>query len=121
MRVDFCSGCGKLVGTDHPFGLCHDCEIAWNERARKKAAWFNTPTRRRVLIRSLQTLAVISGIVASECAYWILQPAISRMNNHPFITAISFVAGVAAFVAWRRARAMKCEILTATPALREDA
>lgn len=110
MRVDLCSGCRRIEATNN-FGLCHDCEIAWDERARKEAAWSNTPKARRFLIRFLQTFAVICAIAATECAYWLLEPTFYRMRVHPYITD-AFVAGIiVAFAAWFKARNMKREII----------
>jgi hypothetical protein len=122
MRVDACSGCGRLEATNH-FGLCHDCALSWNERPRKEAAWSNTPKPRRFLIRSLQTVAVIAAIAATECAYWFLEPAFYRMNRHPYITCAFIAVIVLAVFAWFKAHTMKREILdraTSTESLDDD-
>jgi hypothetical protein len=113
MRVDPCSGCGRLEVTNQ-FGLCRACELSWDERARKEAAWRNTPKSRRFLIRFLQTFAVISAIAATECAYWFLEPTFYRMGEHPLITCALIVAAVIAVFAWINARNMRREILQRT-------
>jgi hypothetical protein len=109
MRTDFCSGCGKLITTDNPMGLCPACDLRWRERARKEAAWDNAPKGRKLLIRSLQTLAVISVFIALECAYWIL--ALHRRAYNPLAAILLIVTGLIAVVAWRKAREIKRSIL----------
>jgi hypothetical protein len=110
MRVDPCSGCGRLEATNN-FGLCRACELQWDEQARKEAAWRSTPKPRRFLIRFLQTLAVISAIAATECAYWLLEPTFYRMGRHPFVTCAFIAVLVLAAFAWFKARNMKRDIL----------
>lgn len=90
-------------------GLCPACDLRSRERLRKEVAWDNAPRSRKLLIRFLQTLAVISAFIALECAYWIL--VLRRFAHNPLVIVFLLVAGVIAFVAWRKARDMKRDII----------
>ena len=82
-----------------------DPQLASNE-----SAWENAPTSRKLIIRGLQVFAVISGLISLVCAYWVLEPALQRVEHNPLVVGSVFVAGVIAVNSWLKARDMKYDI-----------
>jgi len=121
MRVDHCLRCHSREVATNRFGLCRDCQLKWTQPDAeanyrdflmrcKVDAWNNAPRFRRFLFRFLQTLAVISAITATECAYWLLEPTFYRMGRHPLVTFAFIVIAVIAPLSWFKARNIKREI-----------
>ena len=110
MSQGFCSGCNKLIVTDHPLGLCPDCDIRLRTQSAKESAWEQAPFSRRATIRLLQGATFALGFVCLSLIVWVLKPSYYRIAEHPLAFCVLLGTGIAGYLSYERARKLTRKI-----------
>jgi hypothetical protein len=110
LREGFCDGCNKLIATDHPLGLCPECDIRLNTQSAKESAWKRTPLSGRATVRLLQTATFVLGFVCLSLLLWVLKPSYYRIVRHPLAFCLLIGAAIAAYSSYMKARKLKRDI-----------
>ena len=115
LHPDFCGGCNKLIATDHPHGLCPECDLREQRQMAKARAWKRTPFLRRAAIRALQVSTAILALIFGSLAVWVLEPSFDRLLTHlwPLLTLVATFAG--AYFSYQKAKAWERKITDSEP------
>jgi hypothetical protein len=115
MLPQLCGGCNKPILTDHPLNLCPECDLRLQTQLAKTRAWKQTPLKNRILIRLLEVIAVVVGIIFGSLALWVLKPSFHRLMSHlwPLLTLIGTLYGF--YLSYDKAQKWKNKITASEP------
>lgn len=100
-------GCGRLVIAPNIFRMCPECESKWKKESQIKHAWETAPFRQKLLVRSLQIISLLAGLLALGFIEQLFLPSWNYIWAHPRIILVLAAAIMICILSYRKSQDVK--------------